>query len=523
MSGALFSGCLKSRLVSFCLAGLIALFVGGRLVGATRTWDGGANDGLWSSQNNWSSNQLPGATDSATFASSFGTGGTAISLNGNQTTVNLTFSTTTSFSIDNNTLTINGTTSAINRSAVSGTTTLNSALSIGASQTWTVASGGTLVVAGNVADNGNALTIASAGSTTISGVIGGGAGTLTKTGAGTLTLTGANSYTGATTISVGIVNIQNATALGTTAGDVSVASGAELQIQGAITVGTGEDLTSIAGVGTGTSGALRNISEANTWNGSITLGGATTIGSDAGTLTLAGSIVNGANTLTVTGAGNTTISGVIGSGSGGLTKTGAGTLTLTGANTYTGVTTINQGSLLLGADNVIGGGGSGVAMGGGTLNTQGRDNSGIGAMSLANTSYLDMAGGNIFGTDNSVINFADSSAASWNGASTLYILNWTGIDTVGHGTENVDQVYFGTSAAGLTSAQIGQIVFVNPYLNSVGSPYVGNVQAIILASGEVVPDPVPETRTVVFVALLGCVGLVRERRRLRAIWSGLFR
>ena len=46
-----------------------------------------------------------------------------------------------------------------------------------------------------------------AGNTTISGVIGTTIGTLTKTGAGTLILSGANTYTGATTVSGGTLSI----------------------------------------------------------------------------------------------------------------------------------------------------------------------------------------------------------------------------------------------------------------------------------------------------------------------------
>ena len=85
-----------------------------------------------------------------------------------------------------------------------------------------------------------------------------GAGSMTKSGAGTLIVTAANTYTGATTITSGVLNIQNATALGTTAGGTIVAAGAALQIQGGITVGA-EALT-LNGDGVAGTGALRNIS-----------------------------------------------------------------------------------------------------------------------------------------------------------------------------------------------------------------------------------------------------------------------
>jgi len=77
---------------------------------------------------------------------------------------------------------------------------------------------------------------------TLSGVISG-TGALTQSGAGTLTLSGANTYTGATTVSAGILLINNTTGSGTGTGAVTVASGASLggsgTISGATTIQSG--------------------------------------------------------------------------------------------------------------------------------------------------------------------------------------------------------------------------------------------------------------------------------------------
>jgi autotransporter-associated beta strand protein len=205
---------------------------------------------------------------------------------------------------------------------------------------------------------------AAASDLTISAIISGAFG-ITKTGAGELTLSGSNTYTGTTTVSNGVLNIQNNRALGATNGGTTVASGAALEIQGGISV-TNEALT-ISGTGIGTNGALRNISGTNTWAGPITLAAAAEIQSDAGQLTVSGSITSTNLGLTVDGPGNTTLTGPVGLAAANVTKTGAGTLTISGSNSSGGNINILGGTLQVAANTNLGTGG--VNIDGGTLKT----------------------------------------------------------------------------------------------------------------------------------------------------------
>lgn len=212
---------------------------------------------------------------------------------------------------------------------------------------------GTLSGAGTVTNVGAAavnLVISGSGNTTFSGTITDGANDLVlikNVGTDTLTLSGANSYDGATTISTGVINIQNATALGTTTAGTTVATGAALEIQNNITVGA--EALNLSGTGIGSNGAFRNISGTNSFAGAVTLAAASEIQSDAGTLTLSGGISSTNLGLTIDGAGNTTVSGVAALGTAGITKNGTGTLTLSGAsaNTFTGALTVNDGTVQL--------------------------------------------------------------------------------------------------------------------------------------------------------------------------------
>lgn len=173
-------------------------------------------------------------------------------------------------------------------------------------------------------------------------------GNFTKSDVGTLTITGAGTYNGATLINAGIVNIRNATSLGTVAGGTTVASGATLQLQAGITVGA-ESLT-LGGTGAaGQQGALVNVSGTNNFGGALTLSADTSIASLAGTFNLTNTapLVGGGFALTLTGATGGTLSTTLDNSITGFTKNGAGTWDLGGtvANTFTGTIFVNGGNL----------------------------------------------------------------------------------------------------------------------------------------------------------------------------------
>jgi autotransporter-associated beta strand protein len=186
------------------------------------------------------------------------------------------------------------------------------------------------------------------GNQTFGGTIGG-VGTLIKLGAGTLTLSGANAYTGLTTVSGGILSVNNTNALGGTLSGTTVSGGASLELSGGITF-VAESLT-LAGTGVLGTGALRNSTGNNTWTGAITLAADTRIQSDSGTLTLdaaSGNVISGSYNLSVGGVGSVIIADVLSLGAGSVIKEGAGTLTLSGSNNFTGGLMVNGGTVAVG-------------------------------------------------------------------------------------------------------------------------------------------------------------------------------
>ncbi len=278
-----------------------------------------------------------------------------------------------------------------------------------------------------------------------------GAGSITKKGSGVITLSSATSdFTGAFNISTGTVRISSSSALGATSG-TTISAGAALELVGGITVST--PLT-INGSGDLSGGALRNISDANTYSGPITLASNGRINANAGTLLLSGGITSSSSTLTIGGAADITISAAIGLGTGSLVKDGANTLSLTHANTYAN-TTLTGGILSLGAASSIPTSAGTITFGGGMLqftSSNTYDYSGLFDSSTANQAFK-------FDTNGQTVTFASSITSTGGtlakyGTGTLILSGangYTGATTINTGTLRAqNNLALGTTAGGVT-------------------------------------------------------------------------
>ncbi len=231
------------------------------------------------------------------------------------------------------------------------------------------------------------LTVNNATTSTFAGVLQNGAGTgflaLRKAGAGTLILSGANTYTGNTTLTAGVVSVSSDTNLGSLTNGLTF-NGGTLQVTGTsfntnnrlvnwLTNGGGFDIAdplntftvsynlvaggSLTKLGAGTlvlSGANNYLNSTNINAGVLRINSDTNLGNannvinyNGGTLQVTSTLTTprgmtlnaGGGSIDVTTGNTLTQTGVI-SGAGALTKLGVGTLVLSGTNTYTGGTSL---------------------------------------------------------------------------------------------------------------------------------------------------------------------------------------
>ncbi|WP_233235076.1 autotransporter-associated beta strand repeat-containing protein [Bordetella sp. LUAb4] len=383
------------------------------------------------------------------------------------------------------TLTLNGTNTYTGGTSINaGTLALGAGASLSSSGIVNVAMGatfdlsagngtqafGTLIGNGAVDLGANSLIVGGPTDGTFSGAIGG-TGGLVKEGTGTQTLTGANTYTGSTKINAGTLAIGPGGSTASTSVVMLTAAGTgyDISAAGAQTIGSlqgvagstvalgGNDLTlagvanaNFEGVISGAGGLIKNgaatqyLSGANTYSGGTTFsGGVLVLGNNAalgtGTVTVgADSTLDTSSAVTlangvILGAGSNldsltsldlTLAGAI-SGAGGLIKDGAATLTLTSANSYNGGTTINFGTLALGAGGSLAATGALDLAGIGTFDISTGGNQTVGALTGVMGSAVALGGNSLtFGTA------ANATLGSSIGGTGGLIKNGTGVQTL---------------------------------------------------------------------------------------------
>jgi hypothetical protein len=205
----------------------------------------------------------------------------------------------------------------------------------------------------------------------------------------------------------------------------------------------------------------------------------TTIGSlnTTNTHTYSGAINlnnNAVNFDVVSAGGTVNFTNTI-SGTGGIQKIGPGLAMLSAANSYTGNTTINAGTLQYGVANPIANT-SNVILNGGRLSTGAAAgfSDTVGTLQLTDNSTIEL------GTGNHILTFAASNGVGWTSGRTLTITGWTNSCTGA-------KVFVGNSNTGLTATQLAQITFQGyapgASISPIGELIPGNV--VLTATGAI--------------------------------------
>ena len=319
---------------------------------AIATWQGVTN--VWSAGDsaNWNSGGSAYTWANQETAAVFNTLQTApIVIGGTVIAHGLTFNAgATGYTFSGGSLTVTGGGITANESV-----TVNTAVTIGAPQTWTVAAGKTLTIGAPVHTVVSTLTIAGAGNTYIAGDLDGGGiinslgaapGGLVMSGSGTLTLAGANCV-GPISIGSGTTNLLT-TAADNVTGPITITGGSLNVLTSIVTASYACPIT----VSGGTLNLAPSLGSVATFSGNINFTSGSLVKSDAGTAVLTGANAYGGVTSILSGVlelapPTGTISRFKGkiTGPGAIVVDGPGTVLLYVANDYTGLTTVTGGVL----------------------------------------------------------------------------------------------------------------------------------------------------------------------------------